>query len=91
MSEHTDFYVGLFTTMQRVEQLQEVARQLRGVLPVVVMEDEPVHTDERPFCWDAECPCHGDPETFHELVDDPFREGLLTEPEATRLFLGRQV
>ena len=88
MSEHTDFYVGLFSTMHRVEQMQELARQLRGVLPVVVMEDEPVHTDSRPFCSDMTCGCHRDRALIREHLMEPERAGLLTWFESRALWRG---
>ncbi len=31
-------------------------------MPVVIMLDEPVHTDEYPYCDDPTCPCHADVE-----------------------------
>ena len=70
MNEHTDFYVGLFTTMHRVEQEREYAQQLIGRMcaaPLVVVydeRDELVHTDEHPFCGDETCPC------MDELYDE---------------------
>ncbi len=70
MSEHTDFYVGLFTTMQRVEREREYAQQLIGRMcaaPLVIQyeeRDELVHTDEHPFCGDETCPC------MDELYDE---------------------
>lgn len=32
-------------------------------IPVVIMEDETIHTDEHPRCSDESCPCQ-EPETF---------------------------
>lgn len=38
----------------------------KGKFPVL-MEDEPLHTDEHPFCDDPTCPCH-DEEDYQEVV-----------------------
>ena len=82
---------GVWDELQTVPSYCERFVEDDEVVAVILIRGPVTHDDEHPFCWDAECPCHGNPDTFHELVDTPFREGLLTEPEATRLFLDRQV
>jgi hypothetical protein len=58
-------------------------------LPVVLMEDDLVHTASRPFCFiDDQCPCHEDPLLIAE-VEQAVRDGLLTPDEATNLVAGR--
>jgi hypothetical protein len=56
---------------------------------VILMEDDPLHTDEYPFCCvDPTCGCHEDPLLIAEVahcVDD----GLLTSDEATNFVAGR--
>ena len=63
-----------------------VARQLL----VVLMEDEPLHTDDKPFCPDPACPCHEDREAIN-AVNEAVEAGILTTDEATRLIAGKQV
>jgi hypothetical protein len=58
-------------------------------MPVVIMEDAIIHTNEHPFCSDETCPCHTDKELFEKYIDKPSREGLLTEKEAQRLQAGK--
>lgn len=29
-------------------------------MPTVIMLDEPVHTDDHPYCADVTCPCHAE-------------------------------
>lgn len=58
---------------------------------IVLMEDENVHSDERPFCDDPICPCKDDLEMFYEFIAGPLRDGLLTSAEAKRFFGGQQL
>ena len=55
---------------------------------VILMEDDPLHTDIHPFCSsDPHCPCHEDPVLIAQvarLVDD----GLLTPAEASSFVAG---
>lgn len=54
----------------------------------VVMEDEPIHTDERPFCSiDPTCPCHSDPDLL-AMVEQWITDGLMTREEAARFIAG---
>ena len=52
----------------------------------VVMEDEDVHTDARPFCNDDSCPCHEDRDLMDEYIHDPLNAGLLSNAEAIRRY-----
>jgi len=63
---------------------------INNPLPVI-MVDELVHTDEKPFCSDPDCPCHTDIRLLKEQVFGPFFDGLLTSSEAHRLMEGRQL
>lgn len=60
------------------------------VVYIVASEDELLHTLESPFCWDASCPCHEDPELIAEVATQ-VEDGLLTPAEATRLVAGEQL
>lgn len=62
-----------------------------GIVYVVLMLDELVHTNERPFCGDVMCPCHSDPQLNQEYFMQPYMDGLLTKVEAVQLWYGRQV
>jgi hypothetical protein len=58
-------------------------------LLVVLMEDDLIHTSERPFCSiDDECPCHCD-QLLISAVEQAVRDGLLTPDEATNFVAGR--
>lgn len=63
---------------------QLVAEAMDAPLPVV-MEDEPRHTDDTPFCPDVDCPCHQDEALFDEFILRPIREGRLKIWEAQEL------
>lgn len=57
--------------------------------PIAIpMEDDPVHTDEYPFCDDPTCSCHED-QTLIAEVAAQVEGGLLTPEEATGLVNGR--
>lgn len=63
-------------------------------IPVVLMDDEPLHTDEHPFCGSESCPCHDtatNGELFEEYIERPIMDGLLTASEGLRLYWGEQV
>lgn len=53
-----------------------------SVIPVIPMEDAPVHTLAHPFCDDPRCPCHEDPALIQPLAE-AVQDGLLTPEEAT--------
>lgn len=52
---------------------------------VVLMEDDLRHSDDTPFCPDADCPCHQDAALFEEFIARPVREGRLKSWEAQEL------
>ncbi len=70
-----------------------IARECRVAddLLIVVMEDEPVHTDSHPFCSDPTCECRYDALLLQEYVYGPMERGELTKSEAARLRWGKQV
>jgi hypothetical protein len=58
-------------------------------IPVVLMENDFVHTAERSFCFiDEQCPCHRDHLLICE-VEQAVTDGLLTAEEATNFVAGR--
>ena len=61
-------------------------------VPIVIsMEDDPLHTEEHPFCsTDPGCPCHEDPERIAAVAEAVAR-GELTPEEATRFVSGKLV
>lgn len=61
--------------------------------PVLIGNDgqEPLHTDEAPYCWDSECPCHDDAQLYGEHVLTPFMDGLQTFAEANALRWGENI
>ncbi len=62
-----------------------------GIVYAVLMLDELVHTNEKPFCDDLTCPCHSDVQLDHEYLAQPWQDGLLTTDETVRLWAGKQV
>lgn len=59
-------------------------------IPVIRMEDELLHTADKPFCCDMKCPCKGDQEAFWQ-VQQFIKDGLMTVDEATLFYCGRTV
>lgn len=59
-------------------------------LPVIPVEDELLHTSEKPFCWDSRCPCHEEG-LFISEVAQAVQSGLMTPDEATDFVAGRTV
>jgi len=58
-------------------------------VPVIPIEDDPLHTVERPFCFlDPTCLCHENP-LFIAQVAQFVDDGLLTANEATDFVAGR--
>lgn len=57
---------------------------------VPVVGDDPVHSDEFPFCWDETCP---DRENQDEIqtVAQHVTDGLMTVDEADQLYHGRAI
>jgi hypothetical protein len=60
--------------------------------PVVIpVEDDPLHTEEHPFCSsDPTCPCHEDPERIAAVAEAVAR-GELTPDEATSFASGKLI
>jgi hypothetical protein len=58
--------------------------------PIVIPVDIILHTDERPFCDQEDCPCHEDRELVDKLTEQ-VTSGLLNVIEANRIFRGIQL
>ena len=59
--------------------------------PIVIMEDDLIHTTDHPFCsTDPTCPCHEDPDLLAEVAE-AVQQGLLTPQEATLFVAGKTV
>lgn len=60
--------------------------------PIVIpTEDDPLHTQEHPFCsTDPTCPCHEDPERIAAVAQAVAR-GELTPQEATHFVSGKLI
>lgn len=56
-------------------------------IPVILVEDEPLHSSENPFCMDGTCPCHEDQEAI-DLITQHVADGLMTPEEATDFVKG---
>ncbi len=56
----------------------------------VVPVDYELHTPEKPFCYDANCPCHEEDVLIAE-VSLHVQDGLLTPDEATDFVNGRGI
>ncbi len=60
----------------------------------IFMEDDLIHTGDRPVCQDPTCPDKTDDDLIAEAsrqVAPYIENGLLTPDEATRTVLGRQL
>ena len=58
-----------------------------GPEPIVIECDVIIHTEGRPFCNQADCPCREDFENIKLLVDLQ-KAGLLTTDEANMVMRG---
>jgi hypothetical protein len=56
----------------------------------VVPVDYLLHTLEKPFCYDSQCPCHED-DLLTLVVSDFVQAGLMTPDEATDFVAGRGI
>ena len=93
LSSDTDAWIRAISRTFARRVVQEAAMDVRYI-PVVLMEDEPVHTDERPWCRDVTCPCHSDDEGVEareRLLWEPYYNGLLTWEEVIQTFYGKQL
>lgn len=59
-------------------------------IPVIPMEDTPLHTEQRRFCPDPACGCHEEPALI-DAVNREYLGGLITAEEASRIVEGRQI
>jgi hypothetical protein len=59
-------------------------------IPVIPVEGDFGHTEERPFCWNGACPCHEDQELISEVAEH-VANGLMTPDEATDFVAGRGI
>lgn len=57
-------------------------------IPVIPLEDEPLHTPTNPFCYDVKCPCH-EAQEFIQAVAQQVQNGLFTPQEATDFIAGK--
>jgi len=55
-------------------------------IPVVPV-DTAIHTPEHPFCEDASCPCHDDPDAI-AMVNEAYQDGLITADHASDIVKG---
>ena len=60
------------------------------LIPVILVEDEILHTLDKPFCWDSVCGCHLD-ETLLRQVQQIVLDGLMTPHEAMLFIAGKTV
>lgn len=69
--------------MQKREEKREDIMAESVYEPILIpMEDDLVHTDDHPFCYDATCDCHEDPVLIAE-VTQAVADDLLTPQEAS--------
>lgn len=57
---------------------------------VIPMEDELLHTLDKPFCWNSTCGCHRDETLFRE-VQQFVLNGEMTPHEAILFIAGKTV
>ncbi len=57
---------------------------------VIPVEDELIHSEETPFCWDSTCPCKEDQDAI-TTVAQHVQDGLFTPQEATDFVNGRTI
>jgi hypothetical protein len=67
-----------------------MARHQRDLI-IITMEDDPIHTEEHPFCsTDPTCPCHEDPARIAAVAQAVAR-GELTPEEAASFVSGQLI
>jgi hypothetical protein len=59
------------------------------VVPVIPV-DEAIHTPERPFCDEMECPCHEDQSNIDQL-GEYYQDGLVSTGDADRIYRGKML
>jgi hypothetical protein len=67
-------------------QLPELTRE--NFVLVVLMEDPLIHSAERPFCLDPDCPCKEDHELVQKFIMEPLAEHRITGNQAMSLYWG---
>lgn len=56
---------------------------------VIIVDDLPYHTEDKPFCPDWACICHEENQEAIARVAQWVEDGLITPQEATQYILGR--
>jgi hypothetical protein len=61
-----------------------------GLVHIVLMEDEIIHTDTYPFCSDVTswCPCHDDHQLVERFLMRPMASHVINGCEAMKLYWG---
>ena len=93
MSSDTDAWLVAVSRTFARRLVQEAEMDVRYI-PIIQHRDDPVHTDEHPFCSDDSCPCHDtatNDELFAEYIERPIMAGLLTASEGLRLYWDEQI
>jgi hypothetical protein len=49
-----------------------------------------LHTANRPFCYEDDCPCHEDQELISDLEQDR-QDGLVSDQDCDNIYHGRTV
>lgn len=57
-------------------------------IPIILMEDDLLHTNNHPFCSVDSCMCHEAPELL-TTVGQAVTDGLFTSNEATNFIQGK--
>jgi hypothetical protein len=71
-------------------QLVSEAELMHEGMPVLIcMEDEPVHTDDHPYCGDMYCPCSSI--ASRDEIREQVRDGLMTYEEGLQLYRGENI
>jgi hypothetical protein len=67
--------------------MENVTPYAENFIPVIPTEYS-YHTDENPFCWDSDCPCHSD-NLLIAQVKEQFDNGLLSAEEVILTIQGK--
>ncbi len=74
----------MFQPERQAGELRPYADNFIPVIPV----DYEYHTEERPFCFDEDCPCHTDKQAIGH-VREQYEHGWLTAQEAEWTIRGK--
>ena len=66
----------------------DMAPYSQNFIIIIPMEDDLLHTLDKPFCWDSICGCHRDETLFRE-VQQFVLNGLMTPQEAMLFIAGK--